>query len=50
VKPGQDWYTATTGKPRPKLSPFAQAFSPRRMAQNDFDKVQAPTLFDLVVP
>jgi hypothetical protein len=49
VEPGQDWYKVQTGRERPK-KPFAQAFSPRRMAQADCNSVQAPTLFDLVVP
>ena len=50
VKPGEDWFEKTTGKPRPKPSSFAAAFSPRRMAHRDCNTVQAPTLFDEVRP
>src|SRR5882724_6301975 len=42
IKPGEDWFEKTTGKPRPKFSPFAVAFSPRRMVQADCKTVQAP--------
>lgn len=49
IPPGTDWYKVQTGRERPK-QPFAQAFSPRRMAQDNCREVQAPTLFDRLRP
>lgn len=35
VAPGEDWYVKLKGQPRPRSHPFNQAFSTKRMAQDD---------------